>query len=345
MFSSIIRRATGTPTITFSQFIDQYYQRCWKNKHTARQFRSVIENYLKPRHDEKKRPKSEGWQREPGPGLGDIRCNKLTREHVKAWHAIHQDVPRMVNRALQMANQAWRDVLPDAFNPFDNVRRHPERDRQRRLTEDERARFLASLEELRREGRMTDATADAILVMRGTFARKSEILALRREQVDIEAKIALLDIHKTDDLDGARTIQLALVMPVIRRRLAVCEAQGTPYLFPSDRSHSGHLTCVLRAFHLICEHAGIVRTRDLVAHTLRGDGATVLLEEGTDLRVIQKILGHRDIKTTAKYAQATQKSAQAAMQRAQAPLEVSKAVKRVAPQLSGKGGNRGTRRR
>jgi site-specific recombinase XerD len=43
--------------------------------------------------------------------------------------------------------------------------------------------------------------------------------------------------------------------------------------------------------------------KQITVHSLRHSYATHLLEQGTDISLIQKILGHKDIKTTLLYAQ------------------------------------------
>lgn len=76
------------------------------------------------------------------------------------------------------------------------------------------------------------------------------------------------------------------------------------YLFPSNRG--GKLTtATLQAIvENAAKKAGI--TKQVYPHLLRHSFATHLLEQGTDIRIIQKILGHADIKTTQIYTQISQ---------------------------------------
>ena len=72
------------------------------------------------------------------------------------------------------------------------------------------------------------------------------------------------------------------------------------WLFPGRRPGQP-MTCrqLSRLFHEAANGAGIKKSVSL--HALRHSFATHLLERGTDIRIIQALLGHHKLDTTARY--------------------------------------------
>lgn len=142
----------------------------------------------------------------------------------------------------------------------------------------------------------------ALMVCYGAGLRISEALSLRI--CDIDSKRGLLRIVQGKGAKDRYAMLSPRLLDVLRRYYRAAphpDATLTDYLFPSWRKDR-HLstTSLSLACREAAARAGI--SKRVTVHTLRHSFATHLLENGTELRVIQALLGHTRIDTTARYA-------------------------------------------
>ncbi len=132
----------------------------------------------------------------------------------------------------------------------------------------------------------------------GCGLRVSEAIKLRKEDVRFGEGVIFIRQGK-----GRKDRIVTLPVSISNRVRAYFEARNdaNPYVF--DSSRGGHLTTmsVQKIIKKATKKAGI--EKNVHVHTLRHSYATHLLEQGTDLRIIQRLLGHADIKTTQLYTQ------------------------------------------
>ncbi len=164
------------------------------------------------------------------------------------------------------------------------------------LSRDEAARLIAAAGHLKYQA--------ALSVAYGAGLRASEVVGLKVGDIDGERKTLRVDQGK------GRKDRFALLSPVLLERLRtwwrVGHAQGKllegGWLFPGQNPINPLSTRQLnRAVHAAAAAAKLDKRVSM--HTLRHSFATHLLEQGVDIRVIQVLLGHKKLETTALYAQ------------------------------------------
>lgn len=84
--------------------------------------------------------------------------------------------------------------------------------------------------------------------------------------------------------------------PLLRRLAA--GKPGEAFLFPGRREGPLTVRAVERRFATVCETAGIASA---VPHDLRHTCATRLVNKGTDILAVQRLLGHSSVQTTQRF--------------------------------------------
>jgi len=130
----------------------------------------------------------------------------------------------------------------------------------------------------------------------GAGLRIGEAVALKVSDIDSRRMLIRVEQGK-----GAKDRYVMLSQRLLEVLRTWWRAARPPYwLFPSWRTGK-HLSS--GTLQMACREAaaGARLTKKVTAHTLRHSFATHLLESGTDIRVIQVLLGHSRIDTTAHY--------------------------------------------
>lgn len=133
--------------------------------------------------------------------------------------------------------------------------------------------------------------------------RRSELLFLKPE--DIDSKRMLIKVKQAKGNRDRYTILNRSVLEDLRTYYKIYTPKN--YLFEGIESNTPYSeSSVLKVVTRAAKKAGI--TKKVHPHMLRHSFATHLLEEGTDLRYIQALLGHQSSKTTEIYTHVAVKS-------------------------------------
>jgi integrase/recombinase XerD len=131
--------------------------------------------------------------------------------------------------------------------------------------------------------------------------RRSELINLRIQDIDLQR--TLINIRGGKGKKDRITLLSEKVKELLSKYFA--DYQPKKWVFEGAKGERYSATSLQKVFHQALRRSGIVK--DVTLHTLRHSFATHLLENGTDIRYIQVLLGHGSSKTTEIYAHVTRK--------------------------------------
>jgi integrase/recombinase XerD len=172
------------------------------------------------------------------------------------------------------------------------------------LSRDEVARLLNATTCLKHQA--------ALAVAYGSGLRVAEVAALKVSDVDSERMLLRVERGKggryRNAMLPADLLTLLREWWKVGRQQGVMHAQG--WLFPGQHTMKPISTRQLHRIVVDAARAAEI-TKRVGPHTLRHSFATHLLEDGVDIRVIQALLGHSRLDTTALYTKVATRTVRA----------------------------------
>ncbi len=145
----------------------------------------------------------------------------------------------------------------------------------------------------------------------GLGLRSAELLNLRVSDIDGARNVVIV---KSGKGKKDRIVMLSEKLKLQLRRYFI-KYKPSVFLFEGQQRGKYSQSSLQQVIKQAVKRAQINKV--VSAHTLRHSFATHLLENGTDIRVIQKLLGHNDIKTTQIYTRVSS----AIIQQIKSPLD------------------------
>jgi len=291
------RRLAGT---IYSKVMTQLAENQWLDKLEGedRTFRDLADKYINEYAKYHKRDWEKDQARLKGnilPFFGETIVTEITPKMLSAYkhHRYEKGVKAAtINRELTLMKHMYTMAIKEwewcRDNPVKRVSMEKEgRPRDRWLTHEEEKRLLRNCPQW---------LGEIVTFALNTGMRQGEILGLKWRNVDLLRGIATLEITKNGE---RRSIPLNQTAWNLLRSMSKVRYLASDYVFTSSagtRIDSGNLR---REYMKALKKAKIT---GFCFHDLRHTFATRLVQSGVDLYKVQRLLGHKDIKTTQRYA-------------------------------------------
>jgi integrase len=239
------------------------------------------------------------WQTHVLPAIGNRTLEEVKLDDINDLHQEITDSGSAVqaNRTIDSVRHFFNLAIDWGWiekNPATKIHRNREYPREVYLTPEEIKRVYQALERCRNQ---TSAQAIQVIILTG--ARKSEVLNMRWDQLDLGGHIWLKPGFTTKQRRSHRVVLNGAAVTLLCKRQEKASGQ---YVFPGvDGKPLKHIR---RTWISVCRETGFMKDGEPTVriHDLRHSFASVLAAAGYSLKIIGDMLGHSQPQTTNRYA-------------------------------------------
>lgn len=236
-----------------------------------------------------------GWRLLKATPVSDMRLDQITGDCAEQLKfpgsaANANCALRTLRRMLHKAEE-WKMI-----GHAPKIKMMKEYGRHLRLDGDAERRLLEAAKACPWRRQTFELFRDIVTLMRDTGMRNQrELYCARIENLDWESRVIFVPDSKTPE--GRRLVPMSRrVFELLRAR---CGTRKDGWVFPSNRTASGHLCSIDRLFREARQQAGL--PQELVLYCARHDYGTRVLMRTGNLAAVMKTMGHRDVKTAMHY--------------------------------------------
>ncbi|OQX15140.1 MAG: hypothetical protein BWK73_07440 [Thiothrix lacustris] len=222
-----------------------------------------------------------------------ITHDQVTNVHLEIGKTHQASANRCIKILSSMLTKAekWGVVPTGTPNPARGISFFHELPRDRYVTTEELPRLIEAIE----QEEIYPRSAFWLYLLTGF--RKSELLTAKWSQVDFENRQFILP-----DPKPGRAHYLPLTIEAMAILENIPRLQGNPHIFPGEVEGQPY-SDFKRPWKRIRERSGL---KDLRIHDLRHTIASWLVQDKNSLYLVGKILNHKDLRTTERYARFAQ---------------------------------------
>jgi len=267
-------------------------------------FEEYMVRYSKPhkkswKYDEREVPKFLGrWFKRK---LSSIQHQEVRKLHEMMFF---ENGRYQANRILERIKAMYNKAIEWGYateNPANGIKKYKEVKRDRFLQPNEMKSFFESLEQ-----EPNKVARDYFKILLFTGARKTNVLAMRWEEIDFDRRVWRIPDTKNGEPLDVPLIDYAI--DILRNMPRINE-----WVFPSETSENGHFADPKRPWKRILQRAKIT---DLRIHDIRRTLGSYQSITGSSLSIIGRSLGHKSVEATKIYARLNDDPVRSSMENA-----------------------------